>query len=396
MIRLADRVAINPVVIDQKLLQDDLNELKTILFKSIGIIGIQLMGEPYSMVRILKKEGIGYRLYHLKDDIYVVFCMDYTKKKFDRFYNHIKNGLKIQYDGAVSIYQFYSMDDPEPEYLISMVLKLIQANRDILKTNEEQQKVIQEIEEGNYLMYLQPKADAITGKITGAEALVRYRSNNGSIFPPGRFISRLENKGLIYFVDMFIFEETCRMLERWKQEGQELYPISLNFSRMTLMHEDLLAAMNKIQANYDVARELIEIEITESIDMMDKDTLREIGETIEENGYRLSLDDFGVCFSNLSILYIVRFDTLKIDRSIVQDIGMNERLRVIIKGLIDTCHKLNICVIAEGVETKKQRKELNALGCDCIQGYLIGRPIDKDIFEKVHLQKGKDSVMNDV
>ena len=384
MNRLVEKIFNDPVTIDQKLLQKDINALKTGLFKSIGIIGIQLIEESYSMMHILKKENINFRLYHIREDIYVVTCVNITRKKFKRFYGNLKNSLNNQYDDAVSIYQIFSNEDLDIERLISMVLGMIQANQDKLKMNTDLIKLMQEIKDGNYIVFLQPKADSATGCVIGAEALVRYRNNDGSIFPPGRFISRLEKKGLIYFVDIFVFEETCRILEKWKRQGKELYPISLNFSRMTLMHENLLDIINMIQEKYDVVRELIEIEITESVDMMDKDTLKEIGDRIKEHGYRLSLDDFGVCFSNLSILYIIKFDILKIDKSIVKDISTNERLQILIKGLIETCHKLDIHVIAEGVETKKQMKALHTVGCDYIQGYLIGRPIDRDIFERVH------------
>lgn len=151
------------------------------------------------------------------------------------------------------------------------------------------------------------------------------------------------------------------------------------------MHEDLIKTMNRIQNRYGVSKEYIEIEITESVEMMDKEKLKEIGSQIAENGYRLSLDDFGVSFSNISILSILKFNTLKIDRSIVEDICQNERLQIIIKGLIEVCHMLGIEVIAEGIETKKQMKTLFYLGCDSIQGYLIGRPISEDAYEKIYL-----------
>ena len=171
-----------------------------------------------------------------------------------------------------------------------------------------------------------------------------------------------------------------------------MYPISLNFSRITLMHEDLLKTMNDIQKHYAVPRNLIEIEITESIELMDKEKLKQIGQQIEGNGYRLSLDDFGVSFSNISILSILKFNTLKIDRSIAEDICGNERLQIIIKGLIEVCHELGIDVIGEGIETRKQMNMLYQMGCDNIQGFLIGRPISVEAYENVYLSK-KGKVM---
>lgn len=392
MIRLDNRLAVNTVITDKKNLKRDLDALKNVLFESYGVIGIKLIGSPYMLVRILRKETIRYRFYHLQNDVYVIVCRDASRNEFDSFYRKVKYNLKTRYDGAVSIYNLYSNDEPQPEHMIMMVMKLIQVNQDALETSAEQKNIMMELKDKRYIMYLQPKADSQTGRITGAEALVRYRSENGSIFPPIRFIPQLEQKGLIFFIDIFIFEETCRLLKRWIEINHELYPISLNFSRITLMHEDLIKTMNEIQGRYGVPRELIEIEITESVEMMDKEKLKRIGHLIEQNGYRLSLDDFGVSFSNISILSILKFDTLKIDKSIIEDISRNERLQVIIRGLIEVCHELDIQVVAEGIETKKQMKTLFQLGCDSIQGYLIGRPVAADTYEKVYVTK-KEKVM---
>lgn len=384
MIEFGNRMVINSVIVDQRKLKHDLKALKYVLFDSIGVIGIKVIGNPYLLVRTLKKESMKHSFYHVQNDVYVILCKDIPKPEFDHFYRKVKSDLKNRY-GAVSVYDLYSHEDPQPEQMITMVLKLIQVNQDALEINEEHKGIMKELEDGCYLMYLQPKADSETGCINGAEALVRYRSRNGSVFPPGRFIPQLEQKGLIYYIDIFIFEETCKTLKRWQDNGRELYPISLNFSRITLMHEELIEMMNRIQEKYGISKEYIEIEITESVEMMDKEKLKEIGSKIKGNGYRLSLDDFGVSFSNLSILSILQFNTLKIDRSIVEDICKNERLQVIIKGLIEVCHLLDIEVIAEGIETKKQMKTLFYLGCDSIQGYLIGRPIAEDAYEKVYV-----------
>lgn len=384
MISFENRMAVNPVMTDKRNLINDLRDLKNILFDSIGVIGIKVIGNPYKLVRTLKRESMKHSFYHIQDDVYVILCKDVPKQEFDHFFHKVKTDLKSRYDGAVSVYDLYSQEDPQPEQMILMIMKLIQVNQDALEISEEHKVILKELEDGCYIMYLQPKADSRTGIINGAEALVRYKSRNGSIFPPGRFIPQLEQKGLIYHIDIFIFEETCRILRRWQDTGHEPYPISLNFSRITLMHEDLIKTMNRIQKRYRVSKEYIEIEITESVEMMDKEKLKEIGSQIAENGYRLSLDDFGVSFSNISILSILKFNTLKVDRSIVEDICQNERLQIIIKGLIEVCHMLGIEVIAEGIETKRQMKTLFYLGCDSIQGYLIGRPIAEDAYEKIY------------
>ena len=394
MIKLNNRLVLNSVITDKKRLKKDLHALRDVLFESFGVIGVRVIGSPYMLIRILEKESMRYRFYHVISDVYVIVCRDISKEKFDSFYLKVKYQLKIRYDGAVSIYNLYSCDEPQPEQMIKKVLKLIQVNQDVLEISAEQRDIMIELKKKRYIMYLQPKADSQTGRITGAEALVRYRSENGSIFPPTRFISELEQKGLIFYIDIFIFEETCRLLRHWQEIGHELYPISLNFSKVTMMHEDLIKTMNEIQERYGVPRSLLEIEITESMEMMDKEKLKQIGYQIKESGYRLSLDDFGVSFSNVSILSLLNFDTLKVDKSIIEDICRNEKLQVIIKGLIEVCHKLDIQVVAEGIETKKQMKALFQLGCNCVQGYLIGRPVSAEIFEKIYVTNKEKVVKN--
>ena len=392
MIRLENRAAVNSVAVDQKRLKNDLKDLKQVLFTTIGVIGIKVIGNPHMLVSVLKSGRLKHTLYHVQNDVYIVVCRDIEKTAFERFCHRVNYDLKSRYDGAISFYEAYGDDEPDPQGMILLVMKLIQANQDTFGLNDEHRTIMDELEKGRYLMFLQPKADSRTGEIVSAEALVRYRSESGSVFPPGRFIPQLEQKGLIYHVDIFMFEQTCRILKKWQGEQKLLYPISLNFSRVTLMHENLIETMNHIQQHYGVARGLIEIEITESVEMMDKKKLKRIAAQIIQNGYRLSLDDFGVSFSNISILSILKFDTLKIDRSIVEDICRNARLQVIIRTLIEMCHELDICVIAEGIETRKQMKTLHQLGCDWVQGYLIGRPVAVEVYEKVYELK-KDRVM---
>lgn len=369
---------------DLQSLRYDLHKLKQVLFHSIGIIGIRLLKNPDILMGMLYEQKMSDVLYHIQKDVYVIICRDLNQQEFQCISDGIKVTLHKRCNGAVSIYDLYSCDDPRPGQMIRMVMKLIQANQDMLELNEQHREMLRQIREGNYLIYLQPKANNGTGKIIGAEALVRYRKDDGSIFPPSHFIPQLEKEGLIYYVDLFIFEQTCRIQQRWKECGYELYPISLNFSRITLMHEDLIEMMEYRRMKYGVEARWIEIEITESVEMMDMGQLKRIANEIIAHGYRLSLDDFGVSFSNISILSLLKFDTLKIDRSIVEGICQNSRLQTIIKGLFDVCDELNIDVVAEGIEHRCQMETLLALGCNCVQGYLIGHPVEAAFYEKLY------------
>ena len=161
--------------------------------------------------------------------------------------------------------------------------------------------------------------------------------------------------------------------------------ISVNFSRKTLLEENLLETINAIQEKYGIPRQYIEIEITESLGEVDRDSMIHMGKKISKEGYLLTLDDFGSKYSNISILSAVTFNVLKIDKSLVKDVFSNPRSKVIVRNFIDSCRSLGINTVAEGVETMEQYEVLKEMGCDCIQGYFINKPLSVVDFEKKYI-----------
>lgn len=247
--------------------------------------------------------------------------------------------------------------------------------------------LLEDITAGRYEMFLQPKASVLNNMVTGAEALVRYRDKNGTIVSPDRFIPGLEQDGLIHHIDFFILRSVCETLHRWAEEGRQLMPISLNFSRATLLSENLIQNMEEILQKYQVPKKFVEIEITESLGSVERETVIRIGSKIVEHNYKLALDDFGAKYSNLSILSAMKFHVLKIDKSLVNDLFSNQNTRVIIKNFLATCRELGIASVAEGVETQEQLSTLKALGCDVAQGFFFNKPIPLADFENLYLRK---------
>ncbi|HPE16618.1 MAG TPA: EAL domain-containing protein, partial [Oscillospiraceae bacterium] len=170
---------------------------------------------------------------------------------------------------------------------------------------------------GLYAVYIQPKARIRTGEIIGGEALVRYMDPKRGVVVPAEFIGRMEREHIIRELDFYVLEQTLRILHDWKATGKRLLPVSVNFSRQTLLDRSALPTVLAIHGRYDIPMELIEIEITESIGGIERETVAHAVETFRRHGFRLSLDDFGAEYSSMSVLATVPFDSVKLDKSIV-------------------------------------------------------------------------------
>jgi EAL domain-containing protein (putative c-di-GMP-specific phosphodiesterase class I) len=266
--------------------------------------------------------------------------------------------------------------------------QLLEQNK-IQKKDSHHEKALknlkQEIREGKYEVFLQPKVRCLDGKISGAEALIRYYDKGGKIVRPDSFIPFFEAEGLIAEIDLFVFEEVNKILQSWLEQNKLMFPISLNFSRETMMNEVLFEQIETIQKKYNVPRNYLEIEITETVGTIDEDLLIRIGKKISNLGFGLTLDDFGARYSNLSILTSLPFTVLKLDKTLVRDIFFNPRTKIVVQSFLTTCKNLEISSIAEGVESQDQFDILKGMGCDSIQGYLINKPIPVKEFEKKYL-----------
>ena len=242
-------------------------------------------------------------------------------------------------------------------------------------------KLEQLLETGKFITYWQPKFSVENGHISGAEVLVRLR-DNGDIIGPGQFIPLLEALHRTYLLDFHVFEETCRFLRSWLDDGLPVVPISSNFSRHTFVMPDFLERLEAIRTRYDIPLSLLQVEITETVDAADHEAFLAMARKLHEHGFSLAIDDFGVAHANLATLAEVDFNVLKLDKRLVDSLESNPKLLEILKMLIATSRSLHITTVAEGVERQRQLDILSQMGCHEIQGYLLSRPLPVEEFRQ--------------
>lgn len=348
-----------------------------------------------SIAEVLKDSFQDSQIYRFSGDEFLVICENLSNAVFRENVKLAKRKAEELFPFGISMGTFWTDHDIQLDELLylaneRMLLEKQEYYRrtDIKGKNydpDDLKRLLHEFKQRRFTMFLQPKLHLKGNRITGAEALVRYVHPEKGIIGPDRFIPQLEQSGLISYIDLFIFEEVCRLLADWKKSGKPLMAVSLNFSRSTLIKEDLMDQMEEILTRYQVDRKYIEIEITERLGMIEKESVALIANQIADLGYRLSLDDFGAKYSNLSILSAVHFNVLKMDKSFGNDVLSNPRTRVVVRNILATCRDLGIESVAEGVENQEQMDFLIDLGCDYIQGYLINKPIPVEEFESEYL-----------
>lgn len=239
------------------------------------------------------------------------------------------------------------------------------------------------LKNGEFVVYLQPKVELRSGKVAGAEALVRWKDPERGIVPPGEFIPVFEKSGFVAHIDLFVFEEICKLLLRWQNEGRRLIPISTNLSRVHLRNPEFLSQFERIRAKYDVSAELIEIELTETLVFENIGMLREIIRQIQKLGFKFALDDFGSGYSSLNLLKEVPADALKLDRGFFGKIdAFDDHGRYVVNSVVALAKKLHMKTVCEGIEHMEQVEFLKQAGCDMVQGFVFSRPIPIGDFEK--------------
>ncbi len=224
-------------------------------------------------------------------------------------------------------------------------------------------------------LFFQPQISLTTGKIAGLEALVRWQHPEHGLLPPSEFIPLAEESGLIVPLGSWVLKSACQQVQRWQEQGLPLYQTAVNVSAVQLGSGSLLQCVTDALSETKIAPHLLELEITESFVMQDKEAAKEMLNALKALGVHLSIDDFGTGYSSLSYLQQLAVDKLKIDMSFVRDMTRNHSNEAIVRAVIALGHNLDLEVIAEGVEYLEQAERLAALECDMAQGYYISRPL---------------------
>lgn len=233
--------------------------------------------------------------------------------------------------------------------------------------------------------YLQPKFDLETKQLIGAEALVRWKQDGKICFYPNDFIPVLEQSGDIVELDFSIYEQILRTMCRWREEGKELFPISVNISRVHCKFDACDRRIIELADRYQIPHKWIEVEITESAFLNDTNILVENLERLREAGFRISIDDFGSGYSSLSIISQMPVDVIKMDQTFISKAIDQEKTGCVVAAMISMARNLNLEVICEGVETEAQAQFLLERGCRMGQGYLFSKPITIEEFEEKYL-----------
>ena len=239
------------------------------------------------------------------------------------------------------------------------------------------------LEKKEFIVYLQPKYDSQSEELSGAEALVRWLSEEKGLMSPAKFIPIFEKNGFITKLDDYMLNEICALQKRWSEEGRKLFPISVNISRAHFEKPDLAEHIRDIVKQYDIPFSCVEIELTESAFFDDKNLLIQTVKRLREYGFVVSMDDFGSGFSSLNSLKDIPLDVIKLDAgffNIAND--EDDRSSFIIEDTIAMAKHLRMQTVAEGIETRQQVDFLCSLGCDLIQGYYFARPMPIDEFER--------------
>jgi diguanylate cyclase (GGDEF)-like protein len=231
-------------------------------------------------------------------------------------------------------------------------------------------------------IHYQPKVNARSGRLVGAEALLRWNDPREGYISPGEFIPVAEDSGLILPLGQWILNTTCRQIRMWRDRGLTPVPVSVNCSARELKQLDFAGQVETALRQHSLDPSLLEIEITESIAMEDINASIRVLGALRAAGVRLSLDDFGTGYSSLSHLKQLPVDTLKIDQTFVRNVTQGGRDAAIVHSIIVLSHSLGLVVVAEGVETEAERRFLRDASCDQMQGYLFGRPVAAEEFEK--------------
>ncbi|MDO8988100.1 MAG: EAL domain-containing protein [Sideroxyarcus sp.] len=238
------------------------------------------------------------------------------------------------------------------------------------------------LERGEFYLHYQPQADLATGKLCGVEALVRWKHPEKGVVSPAEFIPVAEETGQIIPIGEWVLRTACAQMVEWRKAGLADISLAVNLSMRQLRQPMLVELVKNVLAESGLEAQYLELEITEGIMMGDNQAAMRFLAEMHDLGVHLSIDDFGTGFSSLNYLKKLPVDKLKIDQSFVRDIETDESDAAIIRSIISLGHRLNLRVIAEGVETQEQLDFLRIRGCDEMQGYFYARPMPAAEFAK--------------
>lgn len=251
---------------------------------------------------------------------------------------------------------------------------------DEIKMNEEIKKGIKR---NQFLLYYQPIFDIVGEKMVGAEALLRWEHPDHGLISANQFLEIAEKTGLIVDLGAYVFEEAIKQREEWNDKVAKNFKITINLSLREMQVEALLKKLDTLFDKYNVTRNMINLDISETLAMENIDKTTSNFKLLSDFGLSLSMDNVGAGYSSFKYIGMLPLSMIKIDRSLIFDLALNKEHQKTVKGMIDFMHTLGYKVAAEGVETLQEVAILNTLSCDYVQGYLYSKPVPSGEFEKL-------------
>ena len=339
---------------------------------------------------------------HVNADRFILFWMDENQENIKQRLEHVIKKIeeipeRLEIPNLFPVFGIFHtivLDEIEPLYGNAVLAKhQIKGRRDrhymfydelnhesIQENRELEEHFEKAIENEEFEIWYQPKYSAHSRKLVGAEALVRWRRADGTLIPPLKFIPLFERNGNIIRLDEYVFRAVCRQQKEWQKQGQKLLPVSVNISRVSLYYSSVVEKYESMIRSFDLDSKYIQLEITESA-TIDNNEIFNLLEQFHTAGFKILLDDFGSGYSSLAALNRMHFDTIKLDKSLVDYIG-DDNGEKLLNSITKLAQSFGMEITAEGVETVEQLMFLCNLDCDDIQGYYFSRPLPVKEYEE--------------
>lgn len=394
---------------------DRYSQRKFVLMR-IDIAKFHLVNSFFGTVqgdRILKKaarmiqeycSGKQYVVYgRMRADVFAV-CMEYdSRQELEDMAEQFRDEMRqmIQEFDMIPVFGFYLVTDIRMEvndmydyakmaskqckgsYVQNFAYYEDEMRQDMLKEQKIVNMTRPALEQEKFVLYIQPKYDIQGNCIAGGEVLVRWRESDRGMISPGEFIPVFERNGFIMQLDYYVWEHACRLLRRWMDKGYTPMPISVNVSRVSVYNPNLVEQICSLVDRYGIPLELFQLELTESAYTTNPLLIRETMKKLQERGFTILMDDFGSGYSSLNVLKDIAVDVLKIDMKFMEEAEIPGRSENILASVVNMAQRLEMPVIAEGVEKKSQVDFLKGIGCEYVQGFYFAKPMPSDEYEQL-------------
>lgn len=345
--------------------------------------------------------GICARVYA---DQFLIFCErreDYVRKMVDHINSkmedypldmkvHVKLGVYEIHDITISVNSmcdraFIAVKAAKGRYENDVAYYDDSIREKLLREQQIGDDMVHALREEQFDVYFQPKYDLLTEKMTGAEALVRWHHPIKGFMSPAEFIPIFEKNGFITELDMYVWNKSCEYIAKWREKYGEWVSLSVNVSRKDIYKQNLPEILKDMVERYGIPPEILHLEITESAYTENPEQLIFIVGQLKKEGFIIEMDDFGSGYSSLNMLAELPIDILKLDMKFLQNKGEQSKNENIMSAIVELAKKINLYVIAEGVEKEKQISMLKSMKCDMVQGYYYAKPMPAEEFEKTCL-----------